>query len=306
MDSKRNALGIFFAIGSGICFALSGTFSKYLFTHYEVSAVWVACVRLLCAGSLLLVVSLPRARTQLPELLRTPRELATLAVYGLCGVTLGQFAYLSSVFYTNAGTTAVLQKLNLVILMVYVCLRERRRPTRTETIALILALIAVFLLATGGSPTQLILSPQGLFWGLSTSVAAAIYTLVPRGLFLRWDRSMIVGLGMLLGGVAVNLGARSWAIPVSISGFGWVALAVVVVFGTVCSFTFYGLGVQLIGPVKCSMLNVSDPFVATLLSVLWLQAEFRVTDYIALAAIISVILLLSRPSPAPADRQNTP
>ena len=117
---------------------------------------------------------------------------------------------------------------------------------------------------------------------------------------------MVVGLGMLLGGVVLNAGARSWTIPVSISGFGWAALAVVVVFGTVCSFTFYGLGVQLIGPVKCSMLNVSDPFVATLLSVLWLRAEFRFTDYIALAAIISVILLLSRPSPAPTAEQERP
>jgi drug/metabolite transporter (DMT)-like permease len=300
MKSSKNTLGVFFAIGSGICFALSGTFSKYLFTNYEVSAVWIACVRLLVSGAILFLSALPRHRRQLGQLLRSPRDLAALAVYGLCGVTLGQFAYLSSVFYTNAGTTAVLQKLNLVILMVYVCLRERRKPTRTEAIALILALIAVFLLATGGNPTRLILSPQGLFWGLATAVAAAIYTLTPRGLFLRWNRSLIVGLGMLLGGVVVNLGARSWTIPFSISGFGWAALAVVVLFGTVCSFTFYGLGVQLIGPVKCSMLNVSDPFVATLLSVFWLHAKFRFTDYIALAAIISVILLLSRPSPAPA------
>ena len=56
------------------------------------------------------------------------------------------------------------------LILLWVCLRARRLPTRREGVALVLALLGAFLLATHGSLTALALSPQALFWGLCAAV----------------------------------------------------------------------------------------------------------------------------------------
>ena len=49
-------------------------------------------------------------------------------------VTLVQVAYLFSIHWTNAGTATVLQTVNLLMVLIYVCVRAKRRPTKREVI----------------------------------------------------------------------------------------------------------------------------------------------------------------------------
>lgn len=278
----------------GVCWGFSGTCGQYLFSRFGVSTLWLTCLRLLAGGIIMLVLAAVRHRRELWNIWRCPGDAAMLVAYGLFGLMMCQYAYMTSISYSNAGTTTVLQTLSLVIIMLLTCLRLRRRPNRVETIALLLALFGTFLLATGGDPAHMVLSPQGLFWGLATAVAATVYTLLPRRLLSRWNREVVNGWAMLIGGAVVNLGARSWTFHVDLPFRGWLAVVSIVVFGTVLSFTLFMQGIQDVGPVKSSMLASTEPVAATVFSAVWLGTAFSAVDLMGFAAIIATIFLLAK------------
>lgn len=278
----------------GVCWGFSGTCGQYLFTRYGVSSLWLTCLRLLSGGVIMLALAAVRHRRELLRIWRSPADAAMLVGYGVFGLMMCQYAYMTSISYSNAGTTTVLQTLSLVIIMLLTCLRLRRRPNRVETVALVLALLGTFLLATGGDPAHMVLSPQGLFWGLATAVAVTVYTLLPRRLLARWNREAINGWGMLIGGAILNLGARSWTLHTDLPLQGWLAVAAIVLFGTVLSFTLFMQGIQDVGPVKSSMLAATEPVSATVFSAVWLGTSFSAVDLMGFAAIIATIFLLAR------------
>ena len=147
--------------------------------------------------------------------------------------------------------------------MGYTCLRGHRLPSRREGAALVLALAGVYLLATGGDPRHMALSPRGLFWGLAAAVAVALYTLLPQSLLSRWDRDAVIGPGILIGGIFLNLTARSWTFSFSPPFQGWLAVGVVVLLGTAVAFSIIMRGIVDVGPAKASMLASTEPVSST-------------------------------------------
>lgn len=278
----------------GVCWGFSGTCGQYLFSNFEISSLWLTCVRLLGGGGILTAVALVRERDSLAGMLKNRQDILQLLLYGTLGLVLCQYAYMTAISYSNAATTTVLQNLGLVLIMLYACLRSRRLPNRKELISLLLALFGVYMLATGGDPSHMTLSPQGLFWGLAAAVAVMIYTLLPRKLLSRWGRIAVTGAGMLVGGVFLNLVARSWTFSVTLPPTGWLAVAAIVLLGSALAFALLMQGIADIGPVRSSMLATTEPLSATLFSALWLGTSFSMTDFIGFGAILITILLLAK------------
>ncbi len=291
---SRTSRGMFLTILGGISWAVSGTCGQYLFAHYDVSSLWLTCVRLLAGGILLTLLALLRKPASVRGIWRARRDRIQLFLYGIFGLLLVQYAYLTGIYWTNAATATVLQNLGPVLIMLWTCLQYRRLPSKNEVIALALALLGIYLLATGGKPGQMMLSPQGLFWGLTAALGVVSYTLLPRPLLVNWDRDAVIGLAMLIGGIAINLLARSWTITVHLPLRGWLAVAAVVLLGTVIAFSLVTQGITELGPVHSSMLNAVEPLTATVLSTLWLGTAFTVTDIIAFVAILTTVVLLAR------------
>lgn len=294
---NRMFRGMTLTILGGISWGISGTCGQFLFSQYGVSSMWLTCVRLLYGGALLTLLALLRRPADVRGILRDLRAVIRLTLYGIFGLLMVQYAYLTGIYWTNAATTTVLQNLGPVLVMLCACCTRRRLPSPAEAAALLLAVTGVFLLATGGDLTAMAISPQGLFWGLMSAVGVVFYTLLPRPLLERWDRNTVVGLGMLIGGLVINLAARSWTMTVSLPLQGWLAAAAVVLLGTVISFSLVTQGIAEIGPVRSSMLNAVEPVTATVLSVLWLGTAFAITDMIAFAAILIAVVLLAKDEP---------
>ena len=294
-ERKKHLLrGVLCATLGGVCWGFSGTCGQYLFAHFEVDTLWLTCVRLLGGGGLLTALALVRERDSLKGMLKNGRDRLQLLLYGVFGLALCQYAYMTGIFYSNAATTTVLQNLGLVLIMLWTCLRSLRLPTRREFIALLLALFGVFMLATGGNLSQMTISPQGLFWGLAAAVAVMLYTLLPRPLLAKWGRIAVTGLGMLTGGILMSLAVRVWTFPVSLAWNGWLAILATILLGSVMGFTLLMQGITDIGPVRSSMLASTEPVSATILAVVWLGTSFAPTDFIGFAAILATIFLLAK------------
>ena len=114
----------------GVCWGFSGTCGQYLFSRFGVSTLWLTCLRLLAGGVIMLALAAVRHRRELRNIWRCPGDAAMLVAYGLFGLMMCQYAYMTSISYSNAGTTTVLQTLSLVIIMLLTCLRLRRATAR--------------------------------------------------------------------------------------------------------------------------------------------------------------------------------
>lgn len=295
MSEKQRVLrGVLCTTIGGVCWGISGTCGQYLFDFCGIHPVWLVCVRTLGGGAVLTLLALPKHGRDLLALIRQPKELGKLVFFGLFGLLLCQYAYLTSISYTNAGTTTVLQTLNLIFIMLITCVHARKLPNRTQAAALILALAGTFILATGGDPRHMSISPPGLFWGLLTAAAVTIYTLLPRSLMERWGKETITGTGMLIGGVFINLASQSWRFSASLSWRGWLAVCGAVFLGSIIAFPLFMQGITDVGPVKSSMLAATEPVSATVFSALWLHTAFSLADLVGFLLILVTIFLLAR------------
>ena len=290
---NRNPRGITCTLLSGVFWGLSGACSEYLFTNYNMDSRWLTVCRLLVTGIVLSLLTFVFHRDRFVGILTTKTDALQLAAFGLFGLMFSQFSYLTSIMHSNSGTATVLQYVGPVLVVAYVCLRSKRKPTKIETTAIFLAVLGTYLLATHGNPKTMVLTPIGLGWGLLSAVSVAFYTLLPEKITPKWGSMTVSGLGMLLGGIVMSLVVQVWTIPVSLDIKGLLALSGVVVLGTIFAYTMYLQGISDIGPMKASMLASVEPISATLFSVIWLKNSFQLMDFLGFICIITTIFLLT-------------
>ncbi|MBQ8390689.1 MAG: EamA family transporter [Oscillibacter sp.] len=278
----------------GVFWGFSGTCGQYLFSEFGVSSLWVTCLRLLSAGLLMTILAVMKHRSDLVKIWKEPRDVGLLLLFGIFGLMLCQYSYLSGIAHSNAATTTVLQQLSLVIVMLIACLQTRRLPKALEVLALVLAIFGTFMISTGGNPDQMLLSPQGLFWGITTACACAAYNLLSKSLLSRWSREAVCGIGMIFGGVVLSTYAKLWTYDFALPLRGWLAFGCIVLFGTVIAFSFFLQGIRDAGPVRASMMGVTEPLSAAVFSSLWLGTSFSAAELIGFAAILITMLLLAK------------
>ena len=304
MDEKKRTLrGFLCAALGGVCGGASGTVGQYLFTRQGVDSGWLTVVRMFLAGVVLLGGALVRHRPQLRTIWSDRRDALRLVLFSVGGLMTCQYTYLAAIRYSNSATATVLQYMGQALILLWVCLRARRLPTRREGAALVLALLGAFLLATHGSLTALALSPQALFWGLCAAVSLMLYTLLPGDLLRRYPVSVCTGCGMFIGGVVLLVLTQAWRIPVALNAAVALGTLEISVVGTALAFTLYLQGVSDVGGVRASLLACTEPVSAALCAALWLHTSFAWQDLIGFAAILVMAVLIALPERASENRR---
>lgn len=291
---NRIARGIVFAALGGICWGFSGTCAQLMTTDFGIPVAWIVCVRLLLGALLFLSVCLFREPRRLFAALRDARSLLRIGAFALFGVLLTQVSYLSSISYTNAGIGTVLERLGLIVIMAYVCVRSRRMPRKRELWGLGLAIAGTFLIATKGNIGTLSIPGEGLFWGMVSAVALACYTLIPGKVLDKWGSFIVIGLAMLLGGAIATVLVRPWTIPVDITPELVGVLAAMVLVGTFAAYLFYLQGVKEAGPVRAGLVGCVEPVSAAVFSALWLGTPFAFLDIVGFGMILVMVILVTQ------------
>ena len=139
-------------------------------------------------------------------------------LFALFGLFLNQFAYLSAIQETNAGTATVLQYVCPVGILIYTCIKDKVAPTLAEIFSIGLAIGGTFLIATHGKVDQLSVTPLGLFWGLFSALTYALYIILPIALIKKWGSMLVIGVGMVISGVVAIpfTGVLQASIPTSL------------------------------------------------------------------------------------------
>lgn len=288
--SMRN--GILCATIGAVTWGLNGTVTQFLFMNYTVNSAWLTAIRMIAAGLILVFTILPTHHRQMRQLFSDSHEVLRLCAFALFGLLWCQYAYLTAIKYSNSGTATVLQTLCIVLMAIFLAIRHRKLPVPRETVSIILAFSGVFLIATNGNPASMIISPEGLFWGLMAAIGAVSYPLLSHDLAWRWHASVVNGPSMIIGGTVLLCALQLWNNTPDLDFIGWLAVAFIIVIGTAVSFTFFVRGISQIGPMKATLIGTLEPVIATIVSALWLGTEFHLIELIGFVFILTTVFLL--------------
>lgn len=290
-QSKALAGGAIATLVGGACWGLSGTCASFLFEGYSLNPVWLLCIRQFFAGLLFVTYSLARDRERFLTLWKTREHRRILLAYALFGLYANQLCYLIAIDLTNSGTATVLQALQLVFIMAYVCLRAHRAPKLRETIGLVFALVGTFLIATGGNLGSLSIPPLGLAIGLINAFAAALLAIIPGKILKIYGSNNVTGSAMMLCGLVSCVFVQPWQNAPALDGAGIAALVIMVLVGSFLAFLLYMYGVQVIGAMRASLLGTIEPISATVTSAVFMHTAFSPTDLTGFALIIAMMFL---------------
>ena len=290
MDRQRK--GTLLTLVAGFSWGISGISGEYLMAN-GVHVNLLTSIRLLIAGIFLTILAYYRDKKTLVVLLTSKKNILGIILFTLFGLVLNQYAYLSAIHHTNAGTATVLQYATPVLVLLYTCLRNRIWPSLTEVVAIVLAIGGVFIMATHGNPSELAITPAGLFWGILSAFTYAAYLLLPVQLIRTYGSLHVISLSMLLGGILFPLVSQAWTYSFDMTGENLLALFGIVGIGTIFAYTVFLHGVSIVGAVKGSLLASVEPVASVLLTVLVMGTQFYLTDFIGMVLIITAVLLIS-------------
>lgn len=285
--------GYLLALGAATLWGVSGNFGQFLFEHRGFSSEWLVSTRMLISGVLLLGIAFIREGRAVFNIFRRREdwiELLAFAILGMLGV---QYTYFTAIEHSNAATATILQYLGPVIIAAYYAVRERRIPVLHEIIALLFAVMGTFLLVSHGKLDSLSISREGLFWGLTSAVCLAIYTVQPEALLKRHPSATVIGWAMLIGGAAISFVFPPWQFTGTWDAPAFASTAFIVVLGTFVPFFAYLNAVKIVGARTTSLLACAEPLSAALCAVLWLKVSFVAQDWVGAILIVLTMLLLT-------------
>ncbi|WP_432623313.1 DMT family transporter [Bifidobacterium sp.] len=289
---KDLLVGIAMTLCGGVLWGINATVSKILMGTYHASPLWIACVRELAAGVLFLACSAIMTPKPLSGMLRDRASYPRILTTALVCVLLVQVAYLESINWTNSGTATVLQSLNLLFVLAFVCLRGRRFPGMREGIGVALAFAGTVLIATGGDVTTLKLPLAGLAWGVVNAISTAAMSIVPVKLIERWGNFTVNGVAFLISGLVLLPFVKPWASAPYLDWAGIGLMVFTVIGGTFGAFWLYMAGVMRVGAMRATMLGTSEPVMATISAVAWTGAVFEPTDLVGFVMILVMVFLV--------------
>ena len=290
---KNDNTGMLSTFVGGTLWGINGVMGNYLFLNKNVTTPWLIPYRLILAGFLLLGYLYYKKGTKIFDVLKNPKDLFQIVLFGLIGMLGTQYTYFSAIQFSNAAIATVLTYFGPTLVLIYMCLREKRKPLKYEIVSICLSSFGVFLLATHGDITSLQISFKALVWGILSALSVVFYTVQPESLLKKYGASIVVAWGMMIGGIFITFVTKPWNISVIFDFVTFLVLMLIIVFGTIIAFILYLTGVNIIGPTKASIIACIEPVAATICAILFLGVTFDFLDVIGFLCIISTIFIVA-------------
>ena len=290
---KNDNTGMLSTFVGGTLWGINGVMGNYLFLNKNVTTPWLIPYRLILAGFLLLGYLYYKKESKIFDILKNPKDLLQIVLFGLIGMLGTQYTYFSAIQFSNAAIATVLTYFGPTLVLIYMCLREKRKPLKYEIVSICLSSFGVFLLATHGDITSLQISFKALVWGILSALSVVFYTVQPESLLKKYGASIVVAWGMMIGGIFIAFVTKPWNISVTFDFVTFLVLMLIIVFGTIIAFILYLTGVNIIGPTKASIIACIEPVAATICAILFLGVTFDFLDVIGFLCIISTIFIVA-------------
>ncbi|EID44555.1 DMT family transporter [Parageobacillus thermoglucosidasius] len=291
---SNRAKGLMMVITGAALWGLSGIAAQVLFQEKQITAQWLVVVRMMMAGSALLLFAVCKWMT-IFSIWRDGKSIVRLLLFGLIGMLGVQYTYFASIATGNAAIATLLQYLAPVYVVLYDIVVKRHRPAKEVMLAVILALLGTFLLITNGSTGELKVPLASVGWGILSGIALAFYTLSSAQMLKKWDSIIIVGWGMVIGGGGMCLVFPPFPLPEAVrwDEETWLLILFVVVFGTLFAFLLFVESIRYLSPAESSVLSSVEPLSSIIASIAFLHVPFSLFQAIGAVCVIATVFLLS-------------
>lgn len=291
-DSGHLIKGAFITLAGAGLWGLNAVVSKYLMGR-GVDTMWMVNFRMITSGFVLLIFALIKNPHGLFDIFKDRKSVIRLLVIALFAFGLCQPTYYIAIDYSNAGLASAIQQTAPVFVLLYVIIKERRKPTAAEMIVLPLVVAGSFLIATHGDFHGLAMHPVALIAGLISALCCALYMTVPAGLIKQYGTLETVGWGLFLGGCFTAPFCRLWDFPSVWDGQMIAGITFIILPGAALAFALYLYGTSIVGPVRGGVYNLFEPVTALMASALWLRQSFHPAELAGTAAILAGIAILT-------------
>lgn len=291
--NRKNALyGTLVTLAGAALWGLNAVVSKYLMGR-GIDTMWMVNFRMISAGAVLLLFAFIKNRRGLFDIWKDRASVIRLLIIAVFAFGLCQPTYYISIDYSNAGIASAIQQTAPVFVLIYVIIKERRRPTSAELSALALVIAGSFLIATHGDARALAIHPAALAAGLFSALMCALYITVPAPLIKRYGTFETVGWGLFIGGCFLAPFCRLWNFPAQWDASMVLGMAFIILPGAAFAFALFLYGTSMVGPVRGGIYNLFEPVVALAASAIWLGQGYHAAELFGTAAIFAGIAIMT-------------
>ena len=311
MTTKKGILpGILLILTAGTLWGGLSTSVQFLFaSDPTLTALRLVTMRQLAAGALFVLGAtffMPRA---VWSVWRDARTIRDIFISGFL-VFASHTAFFEAIYWSNAGTGAVMLTTVPLFAGLWAALRDRRPVGGIEAACFLLATAGVLLIVTDGDFSGLQFSPLAILWGLVSAVSGAAYSIQPHRVIAKAGVIPVVAWSMVAGGLCSSVITPPWTISVDWSVAEAGAFGFIVLFGTIAAFSLYMTGLRYVTPVMAGLLNCAEPLSAFLFSIVLLGDRFGAWQTTGVALVLANVCLLAlgsrprKPKPGNAGRQS--
>ena len=282
---------------AGIFWASSGVAVQDFFMYSEKTSMELTNIRMCLAGAILIIISLYRRKKfilSVKILNNSPKLWFDVIIYGIIGVMFMQFTYFQGISIGGAAAATVICYTCPAMVVIWESVYNKKIPRRGEVLAVILAMIGVFLLVTGGNPTKLLVPMGCVLWSLASGAAFAFSAIYPKHLFAKKiDALFLTGVGMFIGGLSTFLLINDW---------NWVGFFAsetifdviwIIIFGTVAAFLSFNAGLKFLTPEEASITVTTEPAASVIISWAVFGTKFGLIESFGIILVLLAIIIPS-------------
>lgn len=284
--------GFIYAFLAGLFWGATSPIAQYLFENKGIVSTWLVPYRLIVAGMILLFYAKCK-KMELTSCFKEKADIIRLIAFAVLGMMGMQFSFFCAVEHTNAGVATIFQYLNPAFLIVYFAVIHKIMPKKSELVAVLCSLVGIFLVATHGNLSELVISPKGIFWGLLLALATCCYGVLPVPLLKKYPSEVVCGWGMIIGGTVLSIITRPWYIPEQFDAVVVAGFLSIVLFTTIFPFCFYMASLKRISSVYAGLLSAVEPVAATVVAAIFLGTKFQAIDVMGFALVLSTMFILN-------------
>ncbi len=288
-------ISILLVIIAGFMWAGCGLAAQDFFQKSSLDSMDLTVFRMFCASGIMLGVTIAKGKlaSGWQVLKKKPMLWVSLSFYGVIGLMAMHYTYFASIAAGNAAAATVIQYTCPAMVILWMSISHRQWPKVGELIAVVLAILGVFLLVTGGDMNRISVPYDCVYFGVASAVFFAVCAVYPKHLMGELDNSFILSMGMFTGAIAAFL-----VDPLQdISGFlqSDVLFDVfwIVVCGTAVAFTCYNAGLKWLSESQASVTATIEPAVSVVASYFLFGTHF---DTVQAVGIVLVLLAIVAPT----------
>lgn len=294
LTNKQVGKGIFWALIASCMWGISGTVLQVISQGESIPASWFLSARTSGAGFLLLIISFIKYRMRIFDVFKSLRTVLWLFAYAIFGLMANLLTFYMSVQEGNASAATILQYLSPLFIVLGSLVFKHERPMRSDLIAFVIAMLGVFLAITHGNIHSLAISNSALIWGILSGVTAAFYVVLPKPITKDHSPMIVLGWALIIGGILFNIHQPVWVNTPEITTRLVLSMATVILVGTILPFWALLHSLNFAPSAVVSILDAVQPVVTFVLSLLFLNLKFNITELIGSILVIVAITIIQK------------